>query len=413
MRARLPFRLAAVVALVAGAAAALAQIEGDTRGVAPVASSTDFQVDDVAVDVSGKTAEEARLAGWRLAERRAWTILSKRLGGGGAAVGDATLDGMVTAIVVGDEQIGPTRYIARLGVTFDRQRAGALLGVATFVSRSAPMLVIPVEVTGGAAQVFETRTAWQQAWARYRTGGSTIDYVRPSGAGSDPLLLNAGQVGRRGRGWWRNLLAQYGASNVLAPTVTLYRQWPGGPVVGVFEARHGPDNDLLERVVLRVDNADGLPKLLDTGVARLDDIYSRALREGQLRADPSLSPTPPRMPGTPEPEALAPDEGDPAALAPGEGVQIAVQFDTPGVAAVTAGEAAVRAVPGVRAAITTSLALGGVSVMRVSYAGPADAFRAALEARGFQVFGQGTTLRIRRAPQLLPPDLSADDRPAG
>ncbi len=39
--------------------------------------------------------------------------------------------------------------------------------------------------------------------------------------------------------------------------------------------------------------------------------------------------------------------------------------------------------------------------------------RSALEARGWQVFGGGTTLRIRRAPQLLPPDLQPDNATAG
>ena len=72
-----------------------------------------------------------------------------------------------------------------------------------------------------------------------------------------------------------------------------------------------------------------------------------------------------------------------------------------------------RGIPGVRSASTTSLALGGVSLMRVTYDGDPDALRAALEVRGLQVTGSGQTLRIRRAPQLLPPNLPADTNPAG
>ena len=65
-------------------------------------------------------------------------------------------------------------------------------------------------------------------------------------------------------------------------------------------------------------------------------------------------------------------------------------------ASVGAGEAAVRAVPGVRSAATSSLALGGTSVMQVSFEGTADALRAGLTARGFTVAVSGNTLRISR-----------------
>ena len=38
---------------------------------------------------------------------------------------DGALDSIVAGIVVEHEQIGPNRYIAQLGVLFDRGRAGA------------------------------------------------------------------------------------------------------------------------------------------------------------------------------------------------------------------------------------------------------------------------------------------------
>ena len=97
-----------------------------------------------------------------------------------------------------------------------------------------------------------------------------------------------------------------------------------------------------------------------------------------------------------------------AVLTGGEGISVIVQFDTPAATAVSSTEAALRAIPGVRSAATTSLALGGVSLMRVAYDGDPAALKTALEARGYQVFGSGQTIRIRRVSQLLPPDLPAD-----
>lgn len=388
----------AVVALATGNAT-VAQIDGTDHGVAPVDSGGAFEVSGIAVDVAGKTADAARYGGWRLAQRKAWVQLSRRLGGGGGLVSDGTLDQLVSSIVVENEQIGPTRYIARLGVLFDRARAGALLGVAAEAERSSPMLVLPVQWSAGVGQVLERRSDWQMAWARFRTGNSSVDYIRPTGAGVDPLLLTIGQTRRPGRGWWRTIIDQYGAADVLIPTVRLYRQWPGGPVIGQFQARHGPDNQLLGSFSLRVGSAQGLPQLLDTGVARLDGLYQQALRQGLLAPDVALSP-PPDPNATPAPvegagEGIDGIVADTALPAPG-GTTLTVQYDTPGAASVANTEALIRTLPGVRAATTTSLALGGVSLMRVELNGDSAAFVADLQSRGYQVAGSGATIRISR-----------------
>lgn len=404
MTLRRPFRplhFALALALAATGGMVIAQADGGNRGVAPIDSSGSYEVGGVTVDVTAPTADAARYGGWRIAQRKGWQMLSTRLGGGGGLVSDSTLDAMVSGIVIENEQIGPNRYVARLGVLFSRARAGALLGVAGQSLRSPPMLVIPLEWSGGVGQVFEQSGEWQQAWARFRTGNSTVDYVRAAGTGADSLLINAGQVGRPDRGWWRTILDQYGASDILIPTVRLHRQWPGGPIVGVFQAGHGPDNRLITKFTLRVGNADGLPLLLDAGIKRIDEAYQAALRNGTLATDPSLAYIPP--PSAPVLPTAVPVETTGTADATGDTATtdtvatINVQFDTPGADSVASSEAALRGVPGVRSAVTTSLALGGVSVMRLGYSGSPEALRAALEARGWAVEGSGTTLRIRRA----------------
>lgn len=411
MRVRLPV----IVYTLLLAAGALAQIEGGGRGVAPIGSGQSYEVQGVTVDVTGKSADEARYGGWRLAQRKAWVTLSKRLGAGGGGLSDGTLDQLVSGIVVENEQIGPRRYIARLGVLFDRSRTSAMLGIVDYATHSSPMLVVPVQISGGAAQVFEGRTEWQAAWARFRTGNSAIDYVRPSGTGPDSLLLDYGQTQRRGRTWWRAVLDQYGATDVLIPTVRLSRQWPGGPVIGVFTARHGPDNVQLGSFSLRVAKPEGIPQLLDEGVRRMDALYTRALATGSLNRDPSLSPPPQPVPlPTDEVGDLIEDTGGVEAVGTATaGITLSIQYDSPSASSVANTEQAVRGVSGVKTAATTSLALGGVSVMRVVYDGDPAALRSALEARGFQVLGAGQALRIRRAPQLLPPDIPQDDRPSG
>jgi len=398
-----PVPLAFAVILAGVGAGVIAQIEGGDRGVAPIDSSSDFEVSGIRVDVAAKNANAARYGGWREAQRQGWRLLWNNVHGGGApGLSDSALDSIVAGIVVENEQIGPNRYIATLGVLFDRVRAGQILGVSGSTIRSAPLLVIPVQWSGGTPQSFETRTEWQKAWARFRTGGSSIDYVRPSGTGADPLLLNYGQTGRPGRRWWRMLLDQYGAADVLVPQVRLERMWPGGPVIGHFSARFGPDNRPLSNFVLRVGSSAGIPQMMDEGVRRMDQMFSQALADGRLRPDSSLViEQPVDVEDLPTEEAPVEETADGAqasdAAATTAGVATySVQYETPDVASVSSTEAAVRGIAGVRSASTGSLALGGVSVMRVTFTGDIAALKAALSARGFRVQEGSGSLRISR-----------------
>jgi hypothetical protein len=285
------FRIAAIgvpLALVTGGIV-IAQIEGPKRGINPIASNGDFEVTGVSVNVTGDNAQEARQKGWEEAQRLAWSALWRRThGGAGASLSDSTLDGIVAAIVVEEEQIGPRRYVAKLGVLFDRARAGQLLGVSGVVRRSAPLLLMPITYSAGAPTLFEQRTSWQRSWAKFRTAESRIDYVRPSGAGGESLLLNAGQIDRRSRGWWRTILDQFGAADVIIPIARIERQWPGGPVIGRFSARYGPDNKFLGSFTLRTANSSGIPGMMDQAVVRMDQLFQSALESGRLRADASL-----------------------------------------------------------------------------------------------------------------------------
>jgi hypothetical protein len=214
------------------------------------------------------------------------------------------------------------------------------------------------------------------------------------------MLLNANQIYRRGRAWWRVLLDEYGAADVVMPLARLERSWPGGPVTGHFSARFGPDNEFIDRFDLRVASADQIPQMMAQAVARMDAIYTRALNAGILRPDPSLVIEEPLnavlLDNASDLDAVMaalPAESSAAAPPPGA---VTVQFDTPSADSVGAIQAAVRGIAGVRSAATTSLALGGTSVMQVAFDGSPEQLRAALEGRGFTVTAAGTTLRISR-----------------
>ncbi len=376
-------------------------------GSAPVAWAEDgaagFTVTAIDVDVAAKTAQAARDGAFREAQRRAWPVLWARMTGQPAPqaphLGDSALDAIVAAIEIQNESFSDKRYIGRLAVVFDRQRTARYLGGEAAVLQSAPMLLMPLLIDGGALVSYDYTSPWLAAWRRLRAGVSPIDYVRaPSGAG-DAMLLNGWQARRDDRTMWRTILTRYGAENVLTAQVQLVRSYPGGPVRGVFEARHGPDAKLLSRFQLKVKSTAEIDRLMDEGVRRIDEAYAGALRAGLLKGDPALSvELDTTLLRTPKLAVVeTPDNG------------LLLTISTPDAAALAQAEALLRGTPTVSNAALASLALGGNSQFRLSLGSTREWLVWHLDQRGWRLLetAQGWYLRRRlpsdpRAPKPLP-----------
>ena len=387
------FRLSVALLALAGLGGALvAQMESGERGILPIDSSGTLEITGIKVDVGGKDADSARFAGWRIAQREGfkalWAKTNKRPINEAPTLSDSTLDGLVSSIVVEREQIGPNRYIAELGVLFDRARAGELLGVGGQVRRSAPMLLIPVMISGGSATSVEIRNPWQRAWAAFRTSQSPIDYVRVSGLGVDPLLVNAAQTRRPGRGWWRNVLDLYGAANVLVAEVRVDRLYPGGPAKAFFRGRFGPDGQALGEFELTAKDSADLPRIMNEGVQRLDELFIQALAAGIVRGDPDLIIQPPPV----VEEEAEETEAKPALVTPTV-VQVLVIEGNPG--AVGQSVAQIRGLAGVLWVTEAPLPGGGAN-LAVNFRGDASALGAVLFSRGWAVSNEGGVLRVTR-----------------
>jgi hypothetical protein len=393
--ARRPWVLAALLAilgLVAGAAL-YAQMESGDRGILPLDSSNTLEVQNIHVDVGGKDAETARLAGWRIAQREAFRRLWAQSHGISAAqaptVSDSTLDDLVSSIVVDREQIGPNRYIADLGILFDRARASQLLGIGGVTERSHPMLLIPVTVTAGTEMSVELRNAWQRAWAEFRTAQSPIDYVRISGLGPDPLLVNAAQTARPGRGAWRNLLDFYGADDILVAKVLYHRLYPGGPVKARFVGSHGPDGEPVGSFALTGAN---LQAVMNEGAKRMDQLFAQAFAAGHLTRDSSLNlPPPPPPPPSEETEISAPP------------ATVQVQVVSPNAITYNYALAHLRTIPGVDRVDQVNIAIGGLSNFQVTYRGSPDSLRSILAARGWGADVSGRTIKLYAKPVQAQP----------
>jgi len=386
-----------------------AQLESGDRGSLPIDSSGTLEIGGIHVDVGGKDSVSARYAGWRIAQREGFKALWAKTHNQPATrapnLPDSTLDQIVGSISVEREQIGPNRYIADLGVQFDRARAAQYLGVEDGeVRRSVPMLLMPVLVSGGTATSLEIRNGWQRAWAQYRTNQSPIDYVRVSGMGVDPLLVNAAQVSRPGRGWWRNLLDMYGAADILVAEVQLQRLYPGGPAKARFIARHGPDHEIIGGFTLTAANGDKVQPMLEEGVKRMDALFAEALAAGRMQRDPTLNLPPPPVEEVEEEEVEAAPTGN----------SFQVQVSGKDVNSYNFAMAHLRTLGGVISATPQQINPGGTSYILVSYKGSIGDLGSALSGRGWQVEVAGTVVRIRSSsdkPPALPPPPPAQPTP--
>jgi hypothetical protein len=403
LRRRFAVPLVMLVAAAGLTGGLYAQLESGDRGILPLDSSNTLEIGGIHVDVGAADAQSARYAGWRIAQRQGFKALWAKMHnapiGQAPNLPDGTLDQIVSSINVEREQIGPNRYIADLGVLFDRARAAQFLGVeGGQVDRSNPMLLIPVTVSAGASTSVELRNAWQRAWAQFRTSQSPIDYVRISGMGADPMLVNAAQTSRPGRGWWRNLLDMYGATDILIAEVQLQRLYPGGPARARFIARHGPDNEIVGGFTLTAPNSDGIPAMMAQGAQRMDALYAQALAAGRLTRDPSLNlPPPPVLPTLPEVKPVAP-------VSAVNSFQI--QVSGKNVNFYNFAMAHLRTIPGVESSTPQQINPGGTSYILVTYKGAIGQLAAALAGRGWVVETAGTVIRIRSdadKPPALPP----------
>jgi hypothetical protein len=218
------------------------------------------------------------------------------------------------------------------------------------------------------------------------------------------------------------VLDEFEAGDVLVPIARLTYQYPGGPVKGEFTARYGPDNSYLDSFTLEAANPGELPKMLNQAVRKFDGIFEAALAGGKLKPDSTLSVglsgTDPalqrlieigravearenaaRAAAAAEARGEAPPVIEVPTATPTAATVVnsyVVQFASPDAGSIDATLAAVRSTSGVRGAATSSLAIGGTSVMRVSYGGSLAELAAALRARGFNVNQGSNALAISR-----------------
>jgi hypothetical protein len=225
--------------------------------------------------------------------------------------------------------------------------------------------------------------------------------------GADPLLINAAQTARPGRGWWRNLLDMYGATDILVAEVQLQRLYPGGPARARFLARHGPDNEIVGGFTLTAPNSEAIPAMMAEGAQRIDRVFADALAAGRLNRDPSLNLPPPPVIPQPVEKAVAP------AVSQFNSFQVQVTGNN--VNFYNFAMAHLRTLPGVQSATPQQINPGGTSYILVSFKGSLAQLAAALGGRGWVTEAAGSVVKIRSnsdKPPPIPPPPPVQPQPA-
>lgn len=364
--------------------------------------SSAYAVGGISVDVTAKTVDDARRIAWGQAQRQAWPQLWSRLTGrpetDAPRLSDGQIDAMVAGIESQGERFSANRYIARLGVVFDRSRTAARLGSSLSLLQSPPMLLLPLMIDGGTGAIYQSQTAWRDAWMRYRGNVTPIDYVLAQGNAADNLWLNQFQARRSDRAGWRTIMARFDTVDVLLAEAQVTRRFPGGPVRALFIARHGPDGEELGRFALSIRSEEAMPQLMADGVRRIDALYAAALRAGRLRAEADLA------------IDMAPLVQDAPVIGeapPLDGTVLTIAVITPDPASLAVAERLLRSLS--NDVLVQQLALGGTSRLQIVTPGGEPALREALAPRGWTLERVAADLVLRRAPV---PALAVPPRPA-
>lgn len=182
-----------------------------------------FTVRDVGVDISSGNANVARDQGVREAQRKAFDLLFDRLTVDGARAGlspvaSDTIERMVQSFEIQEERTSATRYVGRLAIRFNATAMRNWLranGVSYAEVRSKPVLVLPVDQTGGTPVLWQAGTVWRQAWADLAPRQSGLVPVTvPFGEAADVADIGVEQALAGDAAALRRIAGRYGAGDV-------------------------------------------------------------------------------------------------------------------------------------------------------------------------------------------------------
>jgi hypothetical protein len=217
-------------------------------GVARAETGDVYEVRNVAVDVTAKTAAQAReqalVQGERLAFQRLLgrlTLLADR--DRLPDLGREEISALVTDFAVAREKTSPVRYIASLTYHFKKGHVRRLLtdhGLSFAETMSKPVLVLPVYQAAGALLLWDDPNPWRDAWSTGLETGGLVPLVLPLGDLADVADIGAEQAVKGDVQRLAAIAKRYGAGGTMVAQCILHTdRAPGVPELEVHVTRYG------------------------------------------------------------------------------------------------------------------------------------------------------------------------------
>ena len=252
-----------------------------------------FIVAPVSVDVTARTALQARKEAVGQGRVVAWKKLLKRLTlSGDASVLENLQSEELTPLIHGyevlKERTSAVRYLADLSYNFNSQAVRRKLtnaGIPFAETQSRPILIVPVLSSKGVGVLWEDPNPWREAWQNLppRNGG-LLPIVVPYGDLADIRDLSAVQALQGDAKAFRALAKRYSAGDVIVARATRsFDTRDNQPVLEVAIIRH-KGSDAEETVIdsIKAQHSDDLIGLLGAGVARVTTILTREWKSANL-----------------------------------------------------------------------------------------------------------------------------------
>lgn len=168
----------------------------------PATAQDLFEVNGLRVDESAADEVKAKFGAIESAQERALQIVLRRLVQAEDIDRLSQIDGerlarMVRDYDIADEKLGGGRYLATISVRFVPEEVANALKDAQIpfaMTRSRPIVVLPVLDTGSARRLWDDPNPWRRAWAGRTPYPGLFSVMMPAGDLSDVATVNVNQA---------------------------------------------------------------------------------------------------------------------------------------------------------------------------------------------------------------------------
>lgn len=216
-----------------------------------------FEVTGLRIDESAADEVAAKYAGLAKAQQQALDTVFRRIvppeaHGALPEISDDVLATMVRDFDIADEKFGGGRYLATLSVRFAPGEVANVLrsyGMPFAMTRSRPVVVLPVINAGSATRLWDDPNPWRQAWAGVLPNPGLFSMTMPIGDLSDVATINESQALAGDRVALEAIARKYEANGTMVAVATVGRKSNGATTVRVTMAfrNGGFDGSTLDR----------------------------------------------------------------------------------------------------------------------------------------------------------------------